>query len=128
MAGGLAGDAEGKMGGTRIGAGGRGPDGWHAGRSWGSADGLGGHGPSTDLPRIPKSSDADRKTPMLVELCAETEPSQQITIQPSHPCSNKCRLKYSSRFWSLRVSLANYTLTDLLLLSASAILVNYIYI
>ena len=77
---------------------------------------------------IPKSSDADRKTPMLVELCAETEASQKITTQPSHPCSNKCRLKYSSTCWRLRVSMANYTLADLLLFSAGAILLNYIYI
>ena len=80
------------------------------------------------LPRIPKSSDANRKTPMLAELCAETEASQKITTQPSHPCSNKCRLKYSSMFWRLRVSMVNYTLTELLLFSAGAILVNYIYV
>ena len=81
---------------------------------------------SNALPRISESSDADRKTPMLVELCAETEASQKITTQPSHPCSSS--LKYSSAFWRLRVSMANYTLTDLLPFSAGAILVNYIYI
>ena len=130
-----AGGPQRQMGGTRIGAGGRrakrvarvgawGPQtGWEAThRAPGpDAESAGpdteSPGPRPTLPHIPKSCDADRKTPMLVELCAETEASQKITTQPSHPCSNKCRLRYSSTstFWRLRVSMANYTLTDLLL-------------
>ena len=118
-----AGGPQGHMGGTRVGA----------GRPMSAGPQKRGcrarhPGPRPTLPRILKSSDADRKTPMLVELCTETEASQKITTQPSHPCSNRCRLKYSSTCWRLRVSMANYTRTDLLLFSAGAVLVNCMYI